>query len=101
MPEEARFQRLLQLPESENLGKELVGAMKAIASYNDELKDALPMDYAKIEKSILAELLKVFNRIPIEKIGADAFGDIYQYFLSNFAQKEGQKGGSFLRRFPW
>ncbi len=53
------------------------------------------MDYPKIEKSILLELLRVFNRIPIEEIGEDAFGEIYQYFLGNFAQKEGQKGGSF------
>lgn len=96
LPEEARFGQLVGLPESANIGRELVGAMRAIAADNEELGDALPMDYPKIEKSILLELLRVFNRIPIEEIGEDAFGEIYQYFLGNFAQKEGQKGGEFF-----
>jgi len=96
VPEVARFGRLVNLPESADIGKELVGAMEAIAEDNEELKGALPMDYSKIEKPILLELLRVFNRIPIEEIGEDAFGEIYQYFLGNFAQKEGQKGGEFF-----
>ena len=96
VPQEARFERLAGLPESADLGGELVGAMEAIAADNDELRDALPQNYPKIEKSILLELLRVFNRVPIEEVGEDAFGEIYQYFLGNFAQKEGQKGGEFF-----
>ncbi|MGK7920596.1 MAG: N-6 DNA methylase [Trichodesmium sp.] len=96
LPEEARFNNLLNLPESENIGQKLVEAMKAIASKNTELSGVLPTDYVKLEKSVLVELLKVFNRIDIAKIGEDAFGEIYQYFLGNFAQKEGQKGGEFF-----
>lgn len=96
LPEEARFNTLLNLPESEDIGQKLVEAMKAIASANKELSGVLPTDYVKLEKSVLVELLKVFNRISIEQIGEDAFGEIYQYFLGNFAQKEGQKGGEFF-----
>ena len=96
LPEEAWFNNLLDLPESENIGQKLVEAMKAIASKNTELSGVLPTDYVKLEKSVLIELLKVFNRIDIAKIGEDAFGEIYQYFLGNFAQKEGQKGGEFF-----
>jgi type I restriction enzyme M protein len=29
-------------------------------------------------------------------IEGDAFGKIYEYFLGNFAMKEGQKGGEFF-----
>ena len=35
------------------------------------------------------------SSIPMD-IEGDAFGKIYEYFLGNFARKEGQKGGEFF-----
>jgi hypothetical protein len=67
--------------------------MKAIAYENEELGGALPRNYNSLEKPILRELLKILNRIPRANITEDAFGEIYQYFQENFAQKEGHKGG--------
>jgi type I restriction enzyme M protein len=49
-----------------------------------------------LEKPILRELLKILNLIPRANITEDAFGEISQYFLGNFAQKEGPKGGEFF-----
>jgi hypothetical protein len=66
---------------------------RAIADENEELGGALPRNYNSLEKPILQELLKILNRIPRANITEDAFGEIYQYFLGNFAQKEGHKGG--------
>jgi type I restriction enzyme M protein len=96
LPDEARFDYLLNLPEAEDIGGAINGAMKAIAEENEELGGALPRDYNRLEKPILRELLKILNRIPRDEITEDAFGEIYQYFLGNFAQKEGQKGGEFF-----
>ena len=96
LPETARFQYLLNLPEAEDIGGAINAAMKAIADENEELGGALPRDYNRLEKPILRELLKILNRIPRVDITEDAFGEIYQYFLGNFAQKEGQKGGEFF-----
>ena len=96
VPETARFDYLLNLPEAEDIGGAINGAMKAIADENEELGGALPRDYNRLEKPILRELLKILNRIPREGITEDAFGEIYQYFLGKFAQKEGQKGGEFF-----
>ena len=96
LPESARFDSLLNLPESEDIGGAINAAMKAISDENEELAGALPRDYNRLEKPILRELLKILNRIPRDKITEDAFGEIYQYFLGNFAQKEGQKGGEFF-----
>ncbi len=96
LPETARFDYLLYLPEGEDIGGAINGAMKAIAEENEELGGALPRDYNRLEKPILRELLKILNRIPRQEITEDAFGEIYQYFLGNFAQKEGQKGGEFF-----
>jgi type I restriction enzyme M protein len=96
LPETARFQYLLNLPEAEDIGGAINAATRAIADENEELGGALPRDYNRLEKPILRELLKILNRIPRENITEDAFGEIYQYFLGNFAQKEGQKGGEFF-----
>ncbi len=96
VPEIARYDYLLQLPEDTDTGKVINEAMKAIEEENEELKGVLPRNYSSLEKSTLQGLLKIFNRIPREDISEDAFGEIYMYFLGNFAQKEGQKGGEFF-----
>lgn len=95
IPAEARFSKLLQLPESADLGKHLNEAMKAIEKENDDLKDVLPKSYQRIDNATLVELLKIMSGIPLDLPG-DAFGKIYEYFLSSFAMKEGQKGGEFF-----
>jgi type I restriction enzyme M protein len=95
IPTEARFSRLLQLPESADLGKKLNEAMKAIEKENDDLADVLPKSYQRIDNATLVELLKIMSGIP-DDIGGDAFGKIYEYFLGAFAMKEGQKGGEFF-----
>ncbi|WP_445245646.1 type I restriction-modification system subunit M [Microcoleus sp. OTE_8_concoct_300] len=96
LPETARFEYLIDRPEAEDIGGAINAAMKAIADENEELGGALPRNYNSLEKPILRELLKILNRIPRKNITEDAFGEIYQYFLGNFAQKEGQKGGEFF-----
>ncbi len=66
LPEAARFNTLLNLLESENIRQKLVEAIPFIASENKELSGVLPTDYLKLEKSVLVELLKVFNHISID-----------------------------------
>ncbi len=56
----------------------------AIEEQNPDLKDVLPKTYNRLENSVLVELLKLFNSIPMDMEG-DAFGKIYEYFLGNFA----------------
>lgn len=41
------------------------------------------------------QLLKTFSDIPSDTSG-DLFGQIYEYFLAEFARSEGQKGGEFF-----
>jgi type I restriction enzyme M protein len=101
LPETARFDYLIDRPEAEDIGGAINAAMKAIADENEELGGALPRNYNSLEKPILRELLKILNRIPRENITEDAFGEIYQYFLWNFAQKKGPKAESFLLPFHW
>lgn len=95
LPEQARFQRLLKLPEGADIGKALNDAMKAVEAENDELKDVLPKTYGRFDTTMLKELLKLFGTIP-QDVEGDVFGRIYEYFLGNFAPQTLQKGGEFF-----
>jgi len=94
VPEEARYSKLLELTEGDNIGKAINDAMRAIEAKNPDLKDVLPKTYNRIGNQVLNTLLKNFN-VPID-IEGDAFGKIYEYFLGKFAMSEGQKGGEFF-----
>lgn len=94
LPEHARYSYLLQLPESENIGKAVNEAMKAIEAENEDLKDVLPKTYTRLDNDTLIALLKLFSEIPMDVEG-DLFGNIYEYFLGEFARSEGQRGGEF------
>ncbi len=99
LPGHARYEHLLNLPEEKNIAKALKEAMKAIEEYKPELEGVLPKDeYAALtrtDKTIPQQLLRTFADIPADAAG-DLFGQIYEYFLSEFARSEGQKGGEFF-----
>ncbi len=101
LPDHARYDYLLKLPEQKEIAKALKEAMKAIEEYKPELEGVLPKDdffrLTRDEKTrtIPNELLKNFSNIPADATG-DLFGQIYEYFLSEFARNEGQKGGEFF-----
>jgi type I restriction enzyme M protein len=95
VPDEARFQRLVELPESANIGREINDAMKAIEQHNEALRDVLPKTYLRFQNPTLRTLLRTFNGIPMD-IEGDVFGRIYEYFLGQFAMAEGQRGGEFF-----
>ncbi len=95
VPTGARLSHLVDLPERENLGKAIDEAMKLIEGSNPELRDVLPRGYQRLEKSTLSELLRLFAPLP-RQLSGDAFGLIYEDFLSNFAASEGRLGGEFF-----
>ena len=101
LPEIATYSYLMNLSENENIGNAINTAMKEIEINNTDLAGVLPQDYTSLHKNpgensqILITLLKNFNQIP-DDIEGDAFGEIYEYFLGEFASSEGQKGGEFF-----
>lgn len=92
LPDEARFSHLLALTEGANLGKAIATAMTLVEEHNPELKGVLPRGYNLLPNATLVELLRLLAPLDLE---GDAFGKVYEYFLGNFAMKEGQKGGVF------
>ena len=101
LPEHARYDYLLHLPDSEDIAKAIKEAMQAIEIYKPELQGVLPQDeYFRFTRSeqnrgIPRQLLKNFADIPADA-GGDLFGQIYEYFLAEFAMSEGQGGGEFF-----
>jgi type I restriction enzyme M protein len=92
LPNTARFSHLLTLTEGNNLGKAIATAMSLVEEQNPELKSVLPRGYNLLPNATLVELLRLLAPLDLE---GDAFGKVYEYFLGNFAMKEGQKGGVF------
>lgn len=101
LPEIATFSYLISLPENSDMGSAINEAMKVIEENNSDLAGVLPQDYKSLHKipaennQIIITLLKNFNQIP-DDIEGDAFGEIYEYFLGEFARSEGAKGGEFF-----
>lgn len=100
LPEESRYEFLLNLSEEEDIANKIKEAIEGIEKYTPELLGILPKDsYHNLSKEdnnkILNRLLRNFNDIPTD-IENDIFGEIYEYFLGNFALAEGQGGGEFF-----
>ena len=93
LPEDARFSRLLSLPENADLGAELNAAMKGIADTNPDLAGAMPQGYAGLPNDTLRELLRLLAPLKIE---GDAYGLIFEYFMGQFAASFMQKGGEYF-----
>lgn len=97
----ARYDYLLNLPEEQNIAQAIRTAMASIANTKPELLGVLPQEeYDRFTRSdknkgIPKDLLKLFSDIPVDASG-DVFGQIYEYFLANFALSEGQGGGEFF-----
>ena len=105
LPDNAHFDYLLSLPESDNIPKAIKEAMESIERYKPELVGSLPKDeYMELvstssegdhDSSLVKALLKNISNIPAD-ISGDVFGKVYEYFLGKFALKEGQGGGEFF-----
>jgi type I restriction enzyme M protein len=91
---EARFDYLLTLPESADIGAKVNAAMREIEQHNPTLAGVLPKTFNLFTSTLLKELLKKVSEIPAT-LDYDAFGRIYEYFLGEFAMTEGQGGGEF------
>lgn len=99
LPEEARYDTLVNLPDSEDIGKKIVEAMDAIEKEVPMLAGALPKEYTRFDPDLLRRLLRIFNSEALRAATGDVFGNIYQYFLDKFAQSGAQEGGEYFTPF--
>ena len=99
LPECAYYDYLNDAPDDANKAVLVKQAMQAIEDDNPKLAGVLPKEvYAQLvpeeEPELLSRIVRVFKDIP-ETCTVDIFGEIYEYFLGNFALSEGKDGGTF------
>lgn len=99
IPECAYFDTINEAPDTSEKATLVKRAMEEIEKENPRLEGVLPKDvYAQLvpeeEPDLLSKIIRVFKDIP-EDIEIDLFGEIYEYFLGNFALSEGKDGGTF------
>ena len=99
LPECAYFDFINSAPDDAEKATLVKKAMEEIEKENPSMSGVLPKEvYGQLvpeeEPELLSKIIRVFKDIP-EDIGIDLFGEIYEYFLGNFALQEGKDGGTF------
>jgi type I restriction enzyme M protein len=100
VPKAARWPQFLTSAKQPTIGKLLDDAMVAIEKDNPPLRGVLSKDYnrASLDKHRLGELIDLIGTIGLgdaESRSKDILGRVYEYFLGQFANAEGKKGGEF------
>lgn len=99
LPECAYYDFINNAPDDANKAVLVKKAMEAIEKENPKLDGVLPKEvYGGLvpeeEPELLSKIVRIFKDIP-ENSTLDIFGEIYEYFLGNFALAEGKDGGTF------
>ncbi|OBK09902.1 type I restriction-modification system subunit M [Mycobacterium asiaticum] len=87
---------------SKNIGQLIDEAMDAVMKANPTLAGMLPRLYHRdnVDQRRLGELIDLFSNARFSRQGAhharDLMGEVYEYFLGNFARAEGRRGGEFF-----
>ena len=96
LPEEARYDVLLQMPKDGNLGAAVTTAMEAVEGHFPPLKGQLPKDYQGFEDDVLEEMMRSFDSEVLRSASGDVFGRIYEYFLAEFSKQGAHDNGEFF-----
>jgi type I restriction enzyme M protein len=101
VPEEARWRSLLEAASQPDIGERIDRALDAIERDNSEqLRGVLPKIYARapIQAAKLGSLVETIAKIGFgddPDRARDILGRTYEYFIREFARKEGHRGGEY------
>ena len=100
VPEGARWEDLRSSAKQPDIGKRIDDALALIELENPKLKGILDKRYARAQlpDGKLGELVDLVSTIGFgdsPSQARDVLGQVYEYFLGQFASAEGKKGGQF------
>ncbi len=100
VPDMARWEHIRNQAKQPAIGKIIDDALTAIETENPRLKGILDKRFARtqLEPGRLGELVDLISGIGFAGNGRrakDVLGEVYEYFLGQFANAEGKKGGQF------
>lgn len=100
VPEEARWDKIAAAAHSQEIGKVIDNAMRAIEIENKTLKNVLPKNFGNpdLNQKVLGNVVDLFtNNIHMDDTdeSRDLLGRTYEYCIAMFAEKEGVGGGEY------
>ena len=100
VPEVARWESIRAAAKQVDIGKRIDDALAAIEAENPRLKNILDKRYARAQlpDGKLGELVDLISTIGFgddTNKARDLLGQVYEYFLGQFASAEGKRGGQF------
>jgi len=99
VPQEARWETLRAQAKQPDIGSLVDGAMTSIENENTSLRGKLDKRFgrAQLGQGVLGELIDLISTIGFadKYDSSDLLGEVYEYFLGQFASAEGKKGGQF------
>ena len=99
VPAQARWESLRAKAKQPDLGSLIDSAMTLIENENPPLQGKLDKRFgrAQLSQGVLGELVDLISTIGFanREDSSDLLGEVYEYFLGQFASAEGKKGGQF------
>lgn len=100
VPKKARWTYIQGRATQPSIGRDIDDAMDAIEKDNPSLRGVLPKVFAqeKLDKASLGGLVNLIGSATLgtkEAQSKDILGQVFEYFLGEFALAEGKKGGQF------
>jgi type I restriction enzyme M protein len=99
VPQKARWEKIRAQAKQPDIGSIIDKAMVEIENENKFLQGKLDKRFGRteLEKGVLGELIDEISKIGFtdEQKASDMLGEVYEYFLGQFATAEGKKGGQF------
>lgn len=101
VPDESRWSFIVKNAKQPNIKEILDTAMKRIEEENPELEGMLPRIFqgSNLSADNVDGLIEIFSREAFsvrDERSVDVLGRVYEYFLGNFANSEGARGGEFF-----
>jgi len=99
VPQKARWEKIRSQAKQPDIGSIIDKAMVEIENENKSLQGKLDKRFGRtqLEAGKLGELIDLISKIGFtdEQKASDLLGEVYEYFLGQFATAEGKKGGQF------
>ena len=99
VPQKARWEKLRAQAKQPDIGSTIDKAMVEIENENKSLQGKLDKRFGRtqLDEGRLGELIDLVSKIGFteEQSASDLLGEVYEYFLGQFATAEGKKGGQF------
>ena len=101
IPEKARWEYLRKKAQADDIKVKLDDALETLENtYPEKLRGLLPRVYAgsNLARENVTGLINLFSKdiFQQDQGGLDLIGTIYEYFIGEFADSEGKRGGEYF-----